>query len=177
MRFTFALVVGLLIALAPVSAAPAPIPPRERATKAEVVFDAGSPERVRLALIYLRSTWMLDHLAGMPNVSPRIPEGTSADRRTWLLSRLTLSVAGNLVTVKVATGHGEAGLAIAKELQKCAAGSTVRHEVGAERLVVAMRVKRWAVIQEEVSGDDEESVRVQFMMNPMKLAREARPVR
>src|SRR5262245_48495840 len=113
MRTSIVFALGLLVALAPAgSSAPAPLQPRDRSANTEIVFYATNAERVRLALIYLRSTSMLDQLAGTTAVSRCLPNGTPAERRAWLLTRLAVQAgdSGSLVTVRVAAGRGEDGL-------------------------------------------------------------------
>src|SRR5262245_3798385 len=126
MRTSFALALGLLLTLAPAGpSAPAPLPPRDRSAGAEVVFDAGRAGRVRPARIYLRSTAVLDGLAATPAVARCLPQGSAAERRAWVLGRLTVQAgpSGHLVTVRVAAGRGEDGLAILRALQKAVTAS------------------------------------------------------
>jgi hypothetical protein len=187
MRTFFALAIGLLLTLAPAAtSAPAPLQPRDRLAKAEIVFDARTAERVRLALVYLRSTSLLDSLAATPAVARCLPQGSPAERRAWLLGRITLQVGASdhLVTVRVAAGRGEDGLAILHALQRAvtAADRDRGEEVQMARLVRAAQRQRWAIAQGQVlelegSESDEGSARYQFMVEPLKLARAPRVVR
>src|SRR5262245_33251817 len=136
MRTSLALAFGLVLTLAPASpSAPAPLLPRDRSARAEIVFDAGSAERVRLALVYLRSSSVLDSLAATPAVARCLPQGSTVERRAWLLGRITLQpgASDHLITVRVAAGRGEDGLAILQALHKAVTASDRGHAEEAQR--------------------------------------------
>jgi hypothetical protein len=93
-------------------AAPAPFPPAERGRISQAVFDAGTTERVKLALLYLRSDAFLDELmqTDAVNALPRV--GGILDRRKWLVDNLVVEAKDTFVTVRLRDGGREASLAL-----------------------------------------------------------------
>jgi hypothetical protein len=87
-------VLSLLPAAVPV--APAPLPPRP-GRAAEAVLDAGTAERARLAVLYLRS----DDFAASDRVPNPLAHLDSAEGRGWLRERLSVTVDGRLVRVRI----------------------------------------------------------------------------
>src|SRR5262245_26287840 len=82
---------GLLLAFTTLAhAAPAPFPPTERGRNGEVVFLAGSANRTKLALVYLRSPSLLRKLAQTEAVARCTPDLNAEQRADWLAQRLTV---------------------------------------------------------------------------------------
>jgi hypothetical protein len=80
-------------------AAPAPFPKPESST--EVVLDARTPDRARLALSYLRSDLFLDTMHQKEVFAQALPHQTPDDRRQWLKAHLRVRAEGTLIRIRL----------------------------------------------------------------------------
>jgi hypothetical protein len=98
-RLSIAALLTLLVAAA-AEAAPAPFP-RPEGKDAEAVFDAKTPERARLALLYLRSSHFIGPLADALTDRDRLRGiGTHPQLVAWLRQRLSVETNGGHVRVR-----------------------------------------------------------------------------
>jgi hypothetical protein len=85
-------------------AAPAPFPKPE--SSAEVVLDARTPDRARLALSYLRSDLFLDTMHPKEGFAQALPHQTPDDRRQWLKAHLRVTAEGTLIRIRLRNAAG-----------------------------------------------------------------------
>lgn len=122
---------SVVVLLAPVTApaAPAPLPPRS-SSHAEAVFDAGTPERARVALVYLRSRVFVEQASYDGRVASRMPDTNSSMRREWIEERLQVDRDGTRLRLRLSGGAGALAVlrALADRLSK--AGMAFRQHAG-----------------------------------------------
>jgi hypothetical protein len=104
MRTPLMIAVLSFAGLAVCEAAPAPFPKPE--SGAEVVLDARTPERARLALCYLRSELFLDTTSQDERFAKALPHQNANDRHHWLKARLRVIDEGTLLRVRLSNAPG-----------------------------------------------------------------------
>jgi len=101
------LLIAVVLTSVPLSfgrAAPAPFPRPESST--EVVLDARTPDRARLALSYLRSDLFLDAMHQQDAFAKALPHQVANDRYQWLKAHLSVTPQGTLIRVRLSNAPG-----------------------------------------------------------------------
>jgi hypothetical protein len=89
-------------------AAPAPFPKPD--SSAEVVLDASTPDRARMALTYLRSELFLNTTYRHDAFAAALPHQTENDRYHWLKAHLSVTGEGTLIRIRLRNAGNLAAL-------------------------------------------------------------------
>ncbi len=190
-RLVLGLTVQALFA-ATLAAAPAPFANPNQKGPGEVVLAAGSAERTRLALIYLRSNHFLDSLLGSRSVQELPCLKGVKDRRAWLAARVKVEKEpGGLLRVRVGDCRLREAVvildaAVARVAKKTPARSGRELAVERERrLVLMLQVQAQIQVQqaqlggrlailadgEDTARMDEMTARYEFQARPLQVKR------
>jgi hypothetical protein len=176
-------ITAALLLAATASAAPAPFP-RSGGKDAEVVFDARTPERARLASIYLRSQYILPMLRTTTEGSRQLTElRTQQQQKAWLRERLTIETQGGQVRVRF---RGEGAVAFLTEVARALTRETFEDErrLRARRRDVREFAAEIEAMRHSGGFSKEELLRVEehlavyeFGAEPLKLRSQPQQVR
>jgi hypothetical protein len=148
------IVLLLPLCLSEVKAAPAPLPKPE--VNAEVVFDAGNPQRAQAVKAFLGSGYFLSWLQSNEHARKALPNLNGEQFQAWLKANLSATDEGTLVRVRL---RGSS-LAMLQGLTEALAGK--RQEPDKERELMKWKIRRIELIllQEDSRGrGDAEALR------------------
>jgi hypothetical protein len=185
-NLSFCMIVALMILAAGAAhAAPAPLPRQE--PKNEVVFEAGTKERARLALIYLRSQMFGLALLEEESARKQLTHGEASRRADALVKQLSVTADGTQVQLRVIGPEAKAILSAAVErLTGTAAESKDREKqalAAEQRLEAAVYLKKIHRLREQRPNKETDAMlavaeawvaKFEFADRPLKVHRQPR---